>query len=124
MNTQKAVTKRYDILSGPSKDLLFDSIKYAYSKNVIVELDFGIAAAYTAPVEIDPCAEAIKMKTKNFRVTSIMHEDGSGESFIISGYCTADICPPYGKIVIYKPYKFEAYYSTKRRKGSIAFEAQ
>ena len=49
-----------------------------------------------------------------------MHEDGSGESFMLSGRCKADLDPCMPIIKKYKEYGFSAWYNSKRRTGWIS----
>ena len=111
--------KYYEIVVGPSKDLLFDACKYAYSKNANISVSFSIAAGYTMPAN-DPTAGCIPMRIKNIRICSIEHEDGSGESFNLHGYCMADLNSFHAN-VNYESYRFKAYYNTKNRRGCITF---
>ena len=115
--------RKYDIVDGPSKDTLFDSCKYACSKNGSrVTVDFRVAIGYTMPVN-DPCCAYVPMAIKNIRIMGIEHEDGSGESFNLTGYCDANLESYRGtKEVDYKPYSFKAYYTSKRRHGFMVFE--
>ncbi len=118
MNTNKTVT--YDIVAGPNKDALFDSCKYACSETSKVVVDFTVALGYTMPKN-DPGCAYIKMPITDIKINGIEHEDGSGESFILHGYCRADLNCFTSNKVEYKPYRFEAYYSSKRREGWISF---
>ena len=113
-------TRSYDIVSGPCKDTLFDACKYAYSKNVKIQVVFSIAIGYTAPKH-DPGCCYIPMSIADIRITSIEHEDGSGESLNLRGYCRADLTNYGGTSTALKPYKFEAYYNAKTRRGFISF---
>ena len=123
MNTRKTETREryYDIVAGPSKDTLFDACKYAYNKNAKVTIDFSVAIGYTMPMDNPGCAY-IRMAISDLRVVGIEHEDGSGESFNLHGYCRADLDSFGGGYVTYKPYRFKAYYDTKSRRGCISFE--
>ena len=114
MNTNK---KTYEIVSGPSKDMLFDACKYAYSRIAKVDINFAIAVGYTTPPGSPGCAY-IPMTIDAIRVCSIEHEDGSGESFNLYGFCKANLS---GRMDNLEPYGFEAYYNTKTRKGTISF---
>ncbi len=119
MNTNRVVeSHRYEIMNGPSKDRLFDACKYAYDDNARISLDFSVAIGYTMPRN-DPGCAYIAMAIRNLRITGVQHEDGSGESFILYGYCSADPRAFNPRSVCYRSYKFEAYYNTKTRKGSI-----
>ena len=123
MNTKKTEKKYFDIVNGPSRDMLFDACKYAYDKSAKVNVYFEVAVGYTAPKGNSKRAY-FAMYIKDFKVTSLEHEDGSGEGFNLRGYCTADPCAVGHVVIDYKPYKFKAYYNTKTRKGSIALIEQ
>ena len=113
MNTRKDL---YDIIGGPNRDLLFDACKYAYDKSVSVLVEFSVVVGYTKPKD-DPGRANIMMRMADVKVVGIQHEDGSGDSFNIVGYCRADV-DILGKMY---PYRFEAYYNVKTRSGSIGF---
>ena len=121
MNTKKTVAKekQYEIVSGPCKDALFDACKYAYDKHSRVSIWFSIPVGYTMPPE-NADAAYVLMKIKNIRLCMIEHEDGSGESFNLHGYCVADLSPVGAKDA-YKPYRFKTYYNARTRKGTITF---
>lgn len=125
MNTKKTETKEryYDIVAGPNKDALFDACKYAYSKTAKLTVDFAVAIGYTMP-ENDPSCAYIAMAITNIRICGIEHEDGSGESFNLHGYCKADLNSLGGDNVTYKSYRFKAYYNAKNREGYITFIEQ
>ena len=118
MNTKKP--DHYDIIDGPNKDVLFDACKYAYSKNVDINVDLKVAAGYTAPIGSHQSAY-IPMSIIDIKISGIEHEDGSGESFNLKGYCSANLSSSGEAGAIYKQYNFIAYYNTKRRKGWISF---
>ena len=108
--------KNYDIVSGPSRDMLFDAFKYAYDKTAIVQVQFDIAIGYS---NTNSGMGYYKMKSKDFKIVSIEHEDGSGYSFNLRGYCSADTRFRARDAVEYATYKFKAYYNAKTRKGYI-----
>ena len=122
MNTKKTETKEkyYDIVAGPNKDALFDSCKYACSKTANLTVDFTVAIGYTRP-KSDPGCAYIAMAITDIVIFGIEHEDGSGESFILRGCCRADLNSYGGSNVTYEPYRFKAYYNSKRRNGWIVF---
>lgn len=121
MNTNE--TRKFDIVAGPSKDMLFDACKYAYNKRVRLLVNFDIAIGYTMPREDVGCVY-MSMVISNIRICSIEHEDGSGEHFNLRGYCKADLNSFERKsnLLVYTSYKFVAYYDSKSRKGWITFE--
>ena len=107
MNTKKI----FNIENGPSLDRLFDAFKYAYSEYYDkVYATFLIAKSYTTPPGASGRAFRL-LDAKDFRLTSIQHEDGSGQSFNLAGYCK----------VYDTPKNFTAYYNAKTRKGTISF---
>ncbi len=91
----------YEIVAGPNKDALFDSCKYAYDKRVKISMPFRLSEVFPT----------------DFRITSICHEDGSGDSFNLAGYCKIDIAEFGGHNFCH----FEAFYNTKNRKGRMRF---
>lgn len=119
MNTKKNEIKKryYEIISGPSKDALFDACKYAYSKATKFAINFGVAGGYTMPRNHPECAY-VPMEMHDVLIFGIEHEDGSGDSFNIHGLCKAVL---YGVSTEVKSYKFKAYYNTKTRSGIIVF---
>lgn len=119
--TEKIKKEHYDIVAGPNKDALFDSCKYAHSKVAKLTIDFTVAIGYTMHKN-DPGCAYIAMPITNIRITGIEHEDGSGESFILHGYCEADLHSFGGNNVAYETYRFEAYYNSKHRNGWITFK--
>ena len=117
MNTKKNETERtFDIVAGPNRDMLFDACKYAYDKTVRIPIDFTVAIGYTMPKHHPGCAY-VPMYISDIKVASIEHEDGSGESFNLRGYCKANL----DSTVTYTPYKFKACYSTSNHSGHITF---
>lgn len=122
MNIKEETQKRrYDIVGGPNKDLLFDACKYAFSEAVKIPVNFAVAIGYTAP-KSNPNRCYIRMKIANIKIVGVEHEDGSGESFNLRGYCDADLRSINSTGVSLSHYRFDAYYDSKRREGSIVFE--
>ena len=112
--------KTYKILSGPNADRLFDACRYAYDKDVEIPINFGIIIGYSRPKD-DPGCCAIGAYSCGLRIASIEHEDGSGCSFNIGGYCDTGLrVGPYSEPQ-YIGYKVRIYYNSKSRKGSITF---
>ena len=100
-------TVRFNINGGPSRD------------KIKIDLDFKVILGYSTPKD-DPCSAALEIPVRDFRVHKIMHEDGSGESFMLSGRCKADLNPCMPMIKKYKEYNFSAWYNSKRRVGWIS----
>ena len=115
MNTNKT----YDIVGGPSRDLLFDGCKYAYDRRSNIDVYFSVATGYTAPPE-RPDSAYVLMDISELRIAGIEHESGSGESFNLHGYCKLNE-KPLATGILLKPYKFKAYYNARTRKGTISF---
>ena len=119
MNT-KEKPNRYEIVAGPNKDVLFDACKYAYNKHAHVAVDFVVAIAYTMPRSNHGYA-CLQMQISDIKICGIEHEDGSGESFNLHGYCKANLDSFGTTKAVRKPYRFKAYYNARTRKGSITF---
>lgn len=111
-------TVRFNISGGPSRDRIFDACKYLHDK-IKIDLDFKVILGYSTPKD-DPCSAALEIPVRDFRVHKIMHEDESGESFMLSGRCKADLNPCMPMIKKYKEYNFSAWYNSKRRVGWIS----
>ena len=111
-------TVRFNINGGPSRDRIFDACKYLHDK-IKIDLDFKVILGYSTPKD-DPCSAALEISVRDFRVHKIMHEDGSGESFMLSGRCKADLNPCMPMIKQYREYSFSAWYNSKRRVGWIS----
>lgn len=111
-------TVRFNISGGPSRDRIFDACKYLHDK-IKIDLDFKVILGYSTPKD-DPCSAALEIPVRDFRVYKIMHEDGFGESFMLSGRCKADLNPCMPMIKKYKEYNFSAWYNSKRRVGWIS----
>lgn len=116
------ICKRFDIVSGPNKDDLVKAFKDAFDKKTETDqVKFDIALGY---IGTNNGKAYTNMKSKDFKVTGIEHEDGSGHSFNLKGYCSADIRFGVRDAVIYQPYKFEAYYNAETKKGYITLTKQ
>ena len=117
------ITKSFDIKNGPNRDALIDAFKYAYDEGSHIALDFGIALIYLTDSK-SGLAWA-PMKIKNIRLSSIEHDCCLGHSFNLEGTCEADLCiRRYDEEVLYKVYRFKAFYDTKSRIGFIEFVMQ
>ena len=116
--TLSSQTVRFNIGGGPSRDRIFDAGKYVYDR-VRIDLDFKVILGYSTPKD-DPCCAALGVPVKDFRINKIVHEDGSGESFMLYGQCKADLDPCMPIIKKYKEYGFSAWYNSKHRTGWIS----
>ena len=88
MNTNSSsetTSYEYLIFGGPNRDTLFDACKYAYDKDAVTPIFFGVAEGYTAPLSDPGCAYAA-LEMSVTKINGISHEDGSGVSFNIRGY--------------------------------------
>lgn len=110
MNTNE---RSFEIMGGPSRDTLFDACKYAYSEAVI-PLEFSIAIGYTAPPSSGK-ALCMTRKVSNIRISSIEHEDGSGDKFNLHGYYNPGILTKASSEIQFK--EFHAFYDVKQRRG-------
>ncbi|MGI6612525.1 MAG: hypothetical protein ACOX0Z_03075 [Candidatus Nanosyncoccaceae bacterium] len=122
MDTKKknvTATRTFSIEGGPNKDRLCDAFKYAYSEADTIDIDFSVVIGYTMPPS-DPGCAYVLMPISDVKITSLQHEDGSGESFNIGGYCKADLTHSGGRRAP-TVCRFEAYYNAKTRKGKISF---
>lgn len=90
-----AVNESFKIKNGPNKDMLFDACKYAREGGNKISISF----------QLEPPA-----KIEEVDILAISHEDGSGQSFNIEGYCR------YGGQIR----GFKAYYNTRLRTGSLS----
>ena len=120
MNTSKSVTNCFSIINGPSKSVLFDSCLYAYSKDVKVHVNFAISQGCSNHGD-DATKLHLLLPVTNIKITGIEHEDGSGESFILKGYCYVDKDHLLrgDHTYRYKYSRFSAYYDAKSRKGTF-----
>ena len=123
MNTNQSEERNFDIVGGPNRDVLFDACKYAYDKNIKFTVNFNVAMGYTMPKN-DPRSAYVALGIKDIKICGIEHEDGSGESYNLHGYCQADLDSFGISDNTYHPYRFEAYYNTKNREGKITFKTK
>ena len=91
-----------------------------FSKQAHVPVAFGVVKDCVAPRD-DPSHTCTMLATKDFRILSLQHEDGSGYSFNIEGYCKAR--PQGGKNSLTE-HRYTMYYNAKTRKGTITFETK
>ena len=109
------VSFNYDLADGPSRDTLLDAFKYAYSEEVEIPIKFTIVLGHDPEGRI-----IIPARTKKWRITKLQHEDGSGQSFNIEGYCKANLrITRSERITVYLTYRFKAYFNCRTRKGRI-----
>ena len=122
--TSKSVAFRYVIFNGPSKSVLFDSCLYAYSKNAKVHVNFAVSQGCSNDGN-NATKMHLPMQITDIVITGIQHEDGSGESFNLEGYCKVDIDYHIRNdgVCRYKYRRFTAYYNAKSRKGTITLIA-
>lgn len=102
--------------------MIFDACKYAYSKSSHIDVYFSVVTGYTAPPESPECAYVL-MDLSEIMIAGIEHEDGTGDKLNLHGYCKINergFSDALGGIMM-RPYRFEAYYDTKERKGMINF---
>lgn len=121
MNTSKSVTTNcYEIIDGPSKSALFNACMYVYNKDAKIAVNFTISQGYSNDTN-DATRLYLPLPVTNINITGIEHEDGSGESFILKGYCNADsdYLLRRDNTYRYRYSRFTAYYNTKSRKGTF-----
>ena len=121
MNTTvKSVTNCFSIIDGPSKSVLFDACLYSYSKDTKIAVNFTIPQGYSNDSN-DATRLYIPLPVTNIKITGIEHEDGSGESFILKGYCNVDKDYLLRKenTYRYRYSRFSAYYDARSRKGTF-----
>ena len=117
---KKSVVNRYDIIDGPSKSSLFDACMYVYNKDAKIAVNFTISQGYSNDTN-DATRLYLPLPVTNINITGIEHEDGSGESFILKGYCNADrdYLLRRDNTYRYRYSRFSAYYNAKNRKGTF-----
>ena len=95
-------TVTLEITDGPSRDTLFDSMKYNYEARI--QVDFKIIKG-SSPLVV-----------RDVEIHTIQHEDGTGFKFNLEGYL--DVKAEGG----YVPRKFKAFYNAKNRKGTVTLK--
>ncbi len=110
--------KLYDIIDGPSKSTIFDSCRFVCEKYVDFRVQFGMISREEGS---DSESGYVTIPNKDVKIMGIQHEDGSGESFNLEGYCFADL--EHNATPNYKMYRFGAYFNTQKRIGTIWFDA-
>ena len=106
--------RRYSIVGGPNRDTLFDNCKYSCQGNSRVGVGFSIP--FDIPSDSGPQIYTY-MLVKDLKIRGIEHENGSGESFNLWGFCQADLYD----IGVFEEYRFKAYYNSRKRQGWISF---
>ena len=116
----KSVASHYDIVCGPSKSALFDACMYVYNKDAKIDVNFTISQGYSNDTN-DATKLYLPLPVTNIKITGIEHEDGSGESFILKGYCHVDKDYLLRKenTYRYRYSRFSAYYDARSRKGTF-----
>lgn len=100
-------TMQYLIIeAGPSREELFDALKYACDK----EREFKVTFTALQVRQVGKIRQNSRRGKFTARIIGLMHEDGSGQSFIIDAYVSV-------KGLENKVVKF--YYSAKRRTGHL-----
>lgn len=105
----------FSIFNGPTRDELFDSMKYQYDENARVDITFMFGTSYPVNFDENQGYASSLVKTKNIRIHSITHNDNSGHKFTITGLIDAKIIPVFD----YELYSFTIVYSTKEHTGSV-----
>lgn len=124
MSTNINGEKIFEISGGPNRDMLVDAFKYTYDHAAHVKVTFQVPFTYGVPLHETPFGEKPQyypMRLSDVRITSLEHEDGSGHSFNIHGYCRADLNPFRADNPVLSSYRFKAYYHAQSRKGWITF---
>ncbi len=110
-----------DIVAGANGDALLDACKRAHENDAELPTNFNVTISYAEPNNSPGHAE-IKVAISSIKIAKIKHENDSGESFNLQGYCKADLDSSAN--VACELYGFEAYYNAKTRKGHITFIEQ
>lgn len=100
----------FTIVDGPTKNLIFDSLKYAYSDDEHITMcpTFSI----DSKMRVGNVSSQLKVIHKiNLKIVGLRHEDGSGHSLIFEGYITG------GDVKCNKLVK--GYYNARTKKGGI-----
>ena len=117
MDTKKR--RQFEIIDGPNKDTLFDACKYAYIKNgSTIATEFTVALGYTMPKN-HPAAACVPMSITDITIVGIEHEDGSGKSLNLKGYCKADLNSFGGPIQIIQC-RIDSKLTTTRKKEKVS----
>ena len=103
---------RYDIIGGPNRDQLFEAAKLTYERGIRFSIKFDIVEGYSSPDLDDPTAMAFLLDVTDIMIVGIAHEDGSGHSFNVEGFCNVEG----------EHKKYIAYYDTESMGGNIIFK--
>lgn len=101
-------TVQYDILDGPSNEMLIDAFKHAFSKNVSVEVIFVLAPSNSS------LRKKLGHRKVKATVTGLRYESGMSGRYII--WMNTGL-PHHTQIE-------GGYYNTDDRKGCLKFEVQ
>jgi len=111
----------YDIVAGANGDALLDICRRTCENDAKLPTNLNVTISY-AESNNSPSHAEIKVTISSIKIAKIKHENDSGESFNLQGYCKADLDSSAN--VACELYGFEAYYNSKTRKGRIAFIEQ
>jgi len=101
---------RYTIVDGPVSNLLFDALKYAFSKENRIKIypTFSI----DSKLKVGKLSSQIKIIQKiNLKIVGLHHEDGSGHSFLFEGYVVGGDLIHDGLV--------SGYYNARQKAGYI-----
>ena len=139
MSTSKQKEWTFNIVDGPGRERVFDACEHAYDKGYKIEVEFKIVFDSTDGCDM---TNAFTLYMSDFKLNRIGHNDNSGYSFILGGWCKADLGfddnnPRFYRMRTYyhensrlphpeiddylQPYSFEAHYNAKTRRGRISF---
>jgi len=94
--------QRYTITDGPTVDRIWDAAKYSADK-----MNATVPVRFTTDIRFTNATGPWLVLTPH--ITGVEHEDGSGDSLIISGYLNAS--------------RFTGYYKGRNRSGFIEISA-
>ena len=100
---QKANSLLYNIVDGPTKEVLFACCMYAYGDFMNAKAQFKVTTG------------AVAFQVLDVQIHGIEHEDASGHCFNLHGYC--DISNV--KTGSAESYEFSAYYDSQKKGGCI-----
>ena len=95
------------INDGPSRERLFDHVKYLHEKNAPI-----------IPIRFDTYAQGgINAEIIGIRINAIKHADNTGNYFILEGSCIIDVVDNVEER--FSQHEFRARYNSRRRKGRL-----